>query len=156
VAIHTLNPPTLLALPQSFDMIFSQYVCHPEYKSLVSDGNSCKADSDGLLKRYPVRALEYRLIGKETERGWEQVDDISSLLPSLVRYRVKIAIPDPEDQETLQRCSLEALQNKTGLSMHTILRARRGRKLRTTSLQRLKDAARELLRGPSTSANSGH
>ena len=137
-------------------MIFSQYVRHPEYKSLAPDGNSCKADSDGLLKRYPVTALEFRLIGKETERGWEQADDISTPLPSLVRYGAKTAIPEPDDQETLQRCSLEALQNKTGLSRHTTLRARRGQKVRTTLLQRLKDAARELLRGPAISANSGH
>ena len=27
------------------------------------------------------------MIGKETERGWEQADDISTLLPSLIRYQ---------------------------------------------------------------------
>jgi hypothetical protein len=142
---HTLNPPTLLALPQTFEMIFSQYVRHPEYKSLAPDDSLCKAHSHGLLKRYPVTALEFRLIGKETERGWEQADDISTLLPSLVRYREKTAIPSVQVQETLQRCSLDALQNQTGLSRHTILRARRGQKVRTKSLQVLKNAARKLL-----------
>ena len=44
-----------------------------------------KADSHGLLGRYPVEASGFHLIGKETERGWEQAEDISTLLPSLVR-----------------------------------------------------------------------
>jgi hypothetical protein len=83
---HTLAPPTLLALPQTFEMVFSQHIKHPEYKSLAPDGNPCKAESHGLLKRYPVTASEFHLIGKETERGWEQAEDISTLLPSLVRY----------------------------------------------------------------------
>lgn len=57
----------------------------PEYKSLALDDTACKADSDGLLKRYPVTASAFHLIGKETERGWEQADDISTLWPSLIR-----------------------------------------------------------------------
>jgi hypothetical protein len=89
-SIHTLQPPTLLALPQTFEifeMVLSQYVQHPEHKSLAPDGKACKADSRGLLKRYPVTASEFHLIGKETERGWEQADDISTLLPCLLRYQ---------------------------------------------------------------------
>jgi len=34
-----------------------------------------------------VTASKFHLIGKETERGWEQSEDISTLLPSLVRYQ---------------------------------------------------------------------
>ncbi len=34
---HTLNPPSLLVLAQTFEMVFSQYVRHPEYKSLAPD-----------------------------------------------------------------------------------------------------------------------
>jgi hypothetical protein len=32
-------------------------------------------------------ALEEDVIGKETERRWEQAEDISTLLPSLLRYQ---------------------------------------------------------------------
>ncbi len=147
---HTLNPPTLMALPQTFGSIFAHYVKHPEYKSLAPDGNPCKADSHGLLKRYPVTADEFHLIGKETEHGWEQAEDISTLLPSLVRYREKSTIPSTQVQQTLKQCSLGELQDKTGLSRHTILRARRGQKVRTKSLQVLKAAARTLLRNRSS------
>ena len=68
------------------ETVFTQYVRHPEYKSLAPDGNPCKADSHGLLRRYPVTASGFHLIGKETERGWEQTEVISTLLPSLKRY----------------------------------------------------------------------
>jgi len=68
-------------------MVFSQYHRHPAYKSLAPGDTACKADSDGLPKRYPVTASAFHLIGKETERGWEQADDISTLLPSLIRYQ---------------------------------------------------------------------
>jgi len=84
---HTLNPPTLPALFQTFDMVFAQYIRHPESKSLAPDGMPCKALTSGLLARYPVTASAFYLIGKETERGWEQSEDISTLLPSLVHYQ---------------------------------------------------------------------
>jgi len=83
---HILKPPMLPVLVQTFDMVFAQYVRHPEFKSLVPNGTPCKGDTSGLLARYPVTASGFCLIGKETERGWEQSEDISTLLPSLVLY----------------------------------------------------------------------
>jgi hypothetical protein len=138
---HTLDPPTLLAMPQTFGTIFSQYVKHPEYKSLAPDGNPCEADSHGLLRRYPVTANpEFHLIGKETERGWEQAEDISTLLPSLKRYARNVGTANQLLRERLQNMSLNALQRKTGLSRNTILRARRGKRVHPKSLQQLRIA----------------
>jgi hypothetical protein len=139
--IHTLQPPTLPVLPQTFDMVFAQYVRHPEYKSLAPDGNPCKADTRGLLKRYPVTASEFHLIGKETERGWEQPEDISTLLPSLVRYGQNKDRAQQVLRERLRQLSLATLEKKTSLSRHTILRARRGERVHPGSLQRLRIAA---------------
>ena len=136
--IHSLNPPTLLAVPQTFGTIFSQYVKHPEYKSLAPDRNPCQGDTSGLLRRYPVTANEFHLIGKETERGWEQAEDISTLLPSLKRYQRNNGTVGQALQEHLQKKSLNTLQKETGLSRHTILRARRGERVYPTSLQRLR------------------
>ena len=130
---HTLIP-TLLAMPQTFGTIFSQYVKHPEYKSLAPDGNPCDADTAGLLQRYPVTASEFILIGKETERGWEQAEDISTLLPSLKRYNRSIGTANQYLREELQSISLDALQSKTGLSRNTILRVRRGQRVHHKSL----------------------
>jgi hypothetical protein len=136
---HTLKPPTLLAMPQTFETIFSQYIKHPEYKSLAPSGGPCEADSHGLLGRYPVTANpEFHLIGKETERGWEQAEDISSLLPSLKHYKQNTGTASQLLQEQLQKVSLNTLQKETGLSRNTILRARRGERVHARSLQLLR------------------
>ena len=100
----------------------------------------CKAESRGLLKRYPVMASGFHLIGKETERGWEQAEDISTLLPSLVRYAQVAGTTTQILQQYLQGRSLDTLEKETGLSRHTILRSRRGEAVRLRSFQRLKIA----------------
>lgn len=48
-------------------------------KSLAPDGTACKADTVGLLQRAYIIAGELRYIGKETDRKWEEGDDISVL-----------------------------------------------------------------------------
>jgi hypothetical protein len=135
---HTLKPPTVPVIVQTFETVFSQYVLHPEYKSIAPDGSPCKADSRGLLGRYPVTASEFHLIGKETERGWEQAEDISTLLPSLKRYERNSGTVNESLRERLQKMSLHSLQRETGLSRHTILRARQGKRAHPKSLRLLK------------------
>ena len=139
---HTLKPPTIPVIAQTFETVFTQYVRHPEYKSLAPEGTPCRADSNGLLRRYPVTASEFHLIGKETERGWEQAEDISTLLPSLRRYGRRNGGTNQALVESLQAISLNDLQKKTGLSRHTILRARNGETLYPRSLQILAALAR--------------
>src|SRR5215469_5517693 len=74
----------------------------------------------------------FRLIGKETERGWEQDDDVSTLLPSLVRYENHTVAGEQLRQRSLQS-PLDVLERKTGLSRHTLVRARRGQEMRKQS-----------------------
>jgi len=93
----------------------------------------------GLLKRCPVTASGVRLIGKETERGWEQDDDISTLLPSLLQYEFNSVVGERLRQRLLQ-IPLDVLKNTTGLSRHTILRARRKKRVHPRSLRALSDA----------------
>jgi hypothetical protein len=141
---HTLDNPTLTVLVQTFAMVFQQYHRHSESKSFTPDGTPCKADSAGLLKRYPVTAIGFHLIGKETERGWEQSDDISTLMPSLVRYGLNGGIADVRVRQRLLQIPLAFLEGETGLSRHTILRARRGQPVHPRSLRLLKDVVRWL------------
>jgi hypothetical protein len=136
---HTLNLLPALTLAQTFEIVFFQFHRHPEHKSLAPDGSPCKADSHGLLGRYPVEASGFHLIGKETERGWEQAEDISTLLPSLLRYEQNTGTAK-RVQQRLQQISLDTLEKETGVSRHTILRARRGDRIHPRSLQRLRIA----------------
>ena len=138
---HALNRPEALLLVQTFEMVFSQYHLHPEYKSLAPDGTPCKGDSVGLLGRYPVTASSFDLIGKETERGWEQSEDPSTLLPSLMRYQDR-NVTGEQLRQCLLQIPLDVLECETGLSRHTIVRARRGKYTHQRSLQLLKVAVR--------------
>src|SRR5262249_41250408 len=87
-----------------------------------------------------VTASGIKLIGKETERGWEQDDDISTLLPQLIRYDRSDATLSARLQEKLHDMSIDTGRAKTGLSRNTILRARRGLKIRPKSATTPKDA----------------
>src|SRR5207247_3839882 len=124
-------------------MVFFQHHRHPEYKSLAPDGSPCRAESHGLLKRYPVTASAFHLIGKETERGWEQAEDVSTLLPSLVRYQDS-GITEERLRQRLQQIPLAVLERETGLSRHTILRVRQGKRVHPRSLQLLRIAVRRI------------
>jgi hypothetical protein len=141
---HTLENPTLPVLVQTFEMVFQQYHRHPESKSLAPDGSPCKSDSAGLLRRYPVTATGFNLIGKETERGWGQSDDISTLMPSLVRYGLNSGIADERLRKRLLEIPLAFLDRETGLSRHTIVRARRGQPVHPRSLRLLKNVVRKV------------
>src|SRR5258708_16819479 len=120
-----------------YEMVFQQYHRHPESKSFAPDGTPCKADSSGLLKRYPVTATRFHLIGKETERGWEQSDDLSTLMPSLVRYGLDSGIADERLRKRLLEIPLAFLERETGLNRHTIVRARPGQPVHPLSLRLL-------------------
>jgi hypothetical protein len=140
---HTLRNSALPILVQTFEMVFEQYHRHPESKSIGPDGDRCKANTTGLLARYPVTARGFHLIGKETERGWEQSDDISTLLPSLQRYGLN-GIAGARMKQRLQQIPLAFLESETGLSRHTIVRARRGQAVHPRSLRLLCMAIRKV------------
>jgi hypothetical protein len=140
---HTLSPSTLLAVGQTFEMVFAQYWQHPESKSLGPDGMHCSSDTRGLLQRCPVTAAAtFCLIGKETERGWDQEDDISTLLPALVRYENAGATIGTRLQQRLMDTPLDVLEAATGLSRHTLVRARRGERVHPRSLRCIKAATK--------------
>ena len=60
----------------------------------------------------PVTATEFHLIGKETGRGWEQAEDISTLLPSLKRYESNNDTAGQLLRECLRKCPSIAYRRK--------------------------------------------
>jgi hypothetical protein len=65
--------------PVNFYQLAESYQNHPEAKSLGPDGKSCEFDTCGLLKRAHIVAGEHIPIGKESDRHWEEGEDISLL-----------------------------------------------------------------------------
>jgi hypothetical protein len=133
---HTLKPPTLPVLAQTFGMAFAQYIRHPESKSLSPAGTTCKSGTSGLLGRNPVTASGFHLIGKETERGWEQSEDFSTLLPSLIRYQDR-GVAAERLRQGLLRIPLDVLERETGLSRHSIIRVRKGKRVHPRTVELL-------------------
>jgi len=78
------------------------------------------------LQNEAVGTIVAAIIGKETERGREQNDDISTLVPSLKRYGLNSEIVEEQLKQRLLQIPLAFLERETGLSRQTILRARRG------------------------------
>jgi hypothetical protein len=68
------------AVAETFENLFHRYMQHPEAKSLGPDGEPCKPDTRGLLGRSHIIAGKHRRIGKESDRRWEEGDDLESLL----------------------------------------------------------------------------
>ena len=71
-------------------------------------------------------------------------------MPSLVRYGSDTGIADEQLRKRLLETPLAFLEFETGLSRHTIVRARRGEPVHARSLQLLKNVVRQhLTRGVS-------
>ena len=68
-----------VVFPSQFARLLIEYQAHPEAKSLAPDGLQCGSETRGLLKRAHIIAGEFRYVGKETDRKWEEGDEISIL-----------------------------------------------------------------------------
>lgn len=86
------NPRHNVVFPSQFARLLIQYQEHPEAKSLAPDGNPCQPDTRGLLQRAHIVAGEFRYVGKESDRKWEEGDDPSVLEFKSTEYgRAKMA-----------------------------------------------------------------
>jgi hypothetical protein len=103
-----------VVFPSQFARLLIQYQEHPEAKSLAPDSTPCKADTKGLLKRAHVIAGEFRYVGKETDRKWEEGDEISVLEFTTTEYGRTTKVVASEDVKNdivkigINRCARES------------------------------------------------
>jgi hypothetical protein len=131
------------AAPKTYGDVVSQYHWHSEAKSLAPDGSRCKPQTCGLLRRTPVIADGFRYIGKETDRRWEQGEDVSMIEPHLLEYRPNETArltTDPALQYDARRVSIRALARAAGVSEKTVKAARKGERLRKSTIEKLRKA----------------
>ena len=129
-------------VPESFRIILRLYLRRPESKSLAPDGAPCAADTQGLLRRASIVAGEIIPVGKETDRRWEQGEDMSMLDFKVLEYRPtgNMVVADPTLRNRIGQQGVRALMRKTGLSQHTIEAIRAGQPVRRTTLKRMQAA----------------
>jgi hypothetical protein len=125
------------AEPKTYGDIVAQYRWHLEAKSLASDKTPCASQTKGQLSRTPVSAEGFRYIGKETDRRWEHGEDIGLLDSHVMEYlpnETARMTTDPDLQREVLKFSIRALAKAAGLSDRTVKGARRGRRLRKSTI----------------------
>ena len=115
--------PENAVFPSQFARLLIDYQEHPEAKSLGPDGNPCKADTRGLLKRAHVIAGEVRYVGKETDRKWEEGDEISILEFKTTEYgRSKKVIASEEIKKTILEVGINKCARESGFDRKNFIR----------------------------------
>src|SRR5262249_44602406 len=109
--------------PSQFARLLIEYQEHPEAKSLGPDGSDCKPDTQGLLKRAHVVAGEFRYIGKETDRKWEEGDEISILEFKTTEYgRSKKVVASEEIAGKILRIGINKCARESGFDRKNFIR----------------------------------
>ncbi|MGH2508091.1 MAG: hypothetical protein ACRDHZ_11905, partial [Ktedonobacteraceae bacterium] len=137
---------------RTYGDVVAEYRWHPEAKSLAPYGMKCAARTAGFLRRTPVMAAsEFAMIGKETKRRWEREDDISLLESDTVQYRpneTESLVIDINLQQELYAPHLSGerqLAKVAGLSRETVRAAKLGKRVRKSSIEKLRTALMKLL-----------
>jgi hypothetical protein len=129
------------AAPELLEDVLFLYEIHAESKSLAPDGLACDGRTTGLLQRTPVTASgNPQFIGKESDRRWEQEEDISLLYPTLPVYRpneTKKLVTDPEIQNRIVELSVRKMAKKAKVSPATIQAIRDGHRIRKSTARKV-------------------
>ena len=84
-------------------------------------------------------AGEFRYVGKETDRKWEEGDDLSVLEFKNTEYgRAKKVVADPELLATMGKYGVRELMRRTALSQRTLAAVRVGTPVKRAALAILK------------------
>ena len=103
-----------VVFPSQFARLLMSYQEHPEAKSLAPDGVACQRETHGLLRRAHIIAGEFRYVGKETDRRWEEGDDLSILEFKATEYGRSAKVVASEEIKSdiaeigINRCARES------------------------------------------------
>jgi hypothetical protein len=123
------------AVPKNFFMLLESYQNHPEAKSLGPDGKPCEFDTRGLLQRAHIVANWPPIyIGKESDKHWEEGEDLSLLEFKTIEYKRKgNAIATDEQLERIAKVPKRELMRR-GINQHTLEKICNRRPVRATKL----------------------
>jgi hypothetical protein len=117
------NPPYNVVFPSQFARLLIEYQEHPEAKSLAPDGGPCVAETCGLLQRVHITAGEFRYVGKETDRKWEEGDDISVLEFKATEFgRAKRVVASEEAKSDIKRIGINKCARESGFDRKNFVR----------------------------------
>jgi hypothetical protein len=92
----------------------------------------------GLLRRSSVVAASRRYVGKETDRQWEQGEDLSLVEFTSSKYQQsKQVVAGEEIKRDILKTGIRKLERGTGVSHHTLVRILRGEAVRRKTLAKI-------------------
>jgi hypothetical protein len=123
------------AVPKNFFMLLESYQNHPEAKSLGPDGQPCEFDTRGLLKRAHIVANWPPIyIGKESDKHWEEGEDLSLLDFKTIEYRRKgNAVATDEQLARIVKVPKREFMRR-GINQHTLEKVCRKEPIRVLKL----------------------
>lgn len=125
-------------MPRTYGHVLYLYTKHPEAKSLAPDGSSCTFDTRGLLQRSSVIAASRRYVGKETDRRWEQGEDLSLVEFKAVEYQgSKQVVASEGIRQQILKTGIRKVERETKVSHHTIDKILKGESVRRKTLAKL-------------------
>jgi hypothetical protein len=109
------------AMPKNFFMLLDSYQNHPEAKSLGPSGELCEFDTRGLLQRaHIVASWPPVYIGKESDKHWEEGEDLSLLDFKAIEYRRRgTAVADDERLARMEGVPKREFMRR-GINQHTL------------------------------------
>jgi hypothetical protein len=125
-------------VPESFRIILKLYLRRPESKSLAPDGAPCVANTRGLLRRASIVAGKIIPVGKETDRRWEQGEDMSLVDFKVLEYGSSgdMVTADAMQRDEIAKQPIKEFVRKNNMNRNTIRRILRGQPVRRATLQR--------------------
>jgi hypothetical protein len=125
-------------IPRTYGHVLYLYTKHPEAKSLAPDGTACTCETRGLLQRCSVVAASRRYVGKETDRRWEQGEDLSLVEFKTVEYvGSKQVVASAQIKQQILKTGIRKLERETRVSNHTIDRILKGENVRRRTLAKM-------------------
>ncbi len=123
------------ALPKNFFMLLDAYQNHPEAKSLGPDGKPCEFDTRGLLQRAHIVANWPPIyVGKESDKHWEEGEDLSLLDFKAVEYTRKgNAVATDEQLARIAKVPKREFMRR-GINQHTLEKICQQQSVRTSRL----------------------
>jgi hypothetical protein len=109
------------AVPKNFFILLDSYQNHPEAKSLGPDGKPCESETRGLLQRAHIVANWPPIyIGKESDKHWEEGEDLSLLEFKTIEYKRKGYVVATDEQLAWIAKVPKRKLRRRGVNQHTL------------------------------------
>jgi hypothetical protein len=140
------------AVVKNFFMLLDAYQNHPEAKSLGPNGEPCEFDTRGLLQRAHIIANWPPIyIGKESDKHWEEGEDLSLLDFKAVEYKRKgNAVATNEQLARITNVPTREFMRR-GINQHTLEKICNREPVRIIKLAECLKALEEYERDPTSS-----